>query len=102
MHDIVTDAALLLVFEHELGSGLLECTHRPHTVDIGLSGLFHHSCELPFRLFEPSCASAAANSPPEDDLVDVPDPGPHDEAGYLFASHDFTPFDRPGRPLRDL
>ena len=30
----------------------------------------------------------------------MPDAGPHDEAGYSFASHVLSPFDRPGRPLR--
>ena len=96
------EAALVLVLQHKLRRGLLEGSRRPYAVDLRLTGLFHHSCEVPFRFFELSCASALANSPPEDALVDMPDPGSHDEAGYSFASHDLSPFDRPGRPLRDL
>ena len=46
--------------------------------------LFHHSCEVSFRFFESSCASALANSPPEDDLVDVPDPGSEARPGILL------------------
>ena len=91
----------MLVLQHKLCRGLLEGSSGPDAVDLGLPGLFHHSREVSFRFFELSCASALANSPPEDALVDVPDPGPHDEAGYSFASHDFSPF-RAGRPLRDL
>src|SRR5262245_47308897 len=46
-------------------------------------------------------ASALANSPTEDDFVDVPDAGPQEEAGHVFASHVVTPFGE-GRPLRLL
>ena len=94
-------AALVLVLEHKLRRGLLEGSRGPDAVDLGLSGLFHHSREVPFCFFELSCASALANSPPEDALVDVPDPGPHDEAGYSFASHDLVSFPS-GTPVAGL
>src|SRR5687767_12394039 len=68
---------------------------------VGPSGLFHHPRERPFRVFDLRCASALTNSPPVDDLIDVPYAGPHDEAGYSFASHMFAPC-REGRPLRAL
>ena len=51
------------------------------SVDLCLPLFFHDPCEISLRFFEFSCASALANSPPEDVLVDMPDPGPHDEAG---------------------
>ena len=98
--DVVVEAALVLVLQHKLRRRLLERASRPHTVHLGLPCLFHHSREFPFRFFELSCASALANSPPEDALVDVPDPASDDEAGYSFASHVVTPFARAGRPLR--
>ena len=98
---VVIDAPLVLVLQHKLCRGLLERSSRPDAVDLGLPRLFHHSREVLFGFFELSCASALANSPPEEAFVDMPDPGPHDEAGDLFASHGVSPF-RAGRPLRDL
>src|SRR5689334_5296425 len=89
--NVVTDAALVLVLKHKLRRGLLESSRRPDAVDLRLPSVLHHARELPFRFFELTCASALANSPPEHDLVDVPDAGPHDEAGYSFASHVVSP-----------
>jgi hypothetical protein len=66
----------VLVFEHEFRRGLLEGSNRPDAVDVSLPGFFHHSREVSFRFLELICASALANSPPEDALVDMPDPGP--------------------------
>ena len=64
----------MLVFQHKLGRGLFEGPSGPDAVDLGLSRFFHHSCEVPFGFLELSCASALANSPPEDALVDMPIP----------------------------
>src|ERR1700730_1852183 len=100
VHDVVGDAAFVLVFAHKLRGGLLEASNGPYSVDLRLPGLLHDPYERPFCFLEPRCTSALANSASEEALVDVPDSGSHDEAGYFLASHAVTPFR--GRPLRAL
>ena len=74
--DVIPDAPLVLVLEHEFRRGLLEGSSGPDAIDLGLSRLFHHSREVLFGFLELISASASANSPPEDAFVDMPDPGP--------------------------
>jgi hypothetical protein len=86
LRDVVTQAPLVLVLEHELRRRFLERTRRSDAVHLSLTGFFHHPSELPLGFFDLTCASALANAPAEEPLVDVVDSGPQDEAGDLLAS----------------
>ena len=101
LDDVAGKAPLVLVLKYILRRCLVKGPRGPDAVDLSLTGLFHYSREGPFCFFELSRASALANSPPEEALVDMPVSGSHDESGYSFASHILSPF-RAGRPLRDL
>ena len=89
--NVTGNAALVLILQHELGSSLLESPPRPDAVDLCLPGLLDQSREVAFRFFESICASALANSPSTDVLIDVPDAMAFDEPRCSLASHDWSP-----------
>src|SRR5262249_11007394 len=80
LHDVACQAALVLIFEDELARGLLEGSRRPYPVDLRLALFLHDAREHCLGFPELSCASAAANSPPEQALVDMEPSGSLDEA----------------------
>ncbi len=97
--NIPAEASLVLVLQYKLGCRLLERPGGPDAVDLRLPNLLHQSGQESLGLFELSCSSALANSPPADVLVDVPEAIPEGEARCLFTPHFSTPFGRAGRPL---
>src|SRR5262249_24911820 len=102
MHDIIPEAALVLVLQDIPCRRLLERPRGPDAVDLCLTCSLHQSCEVSFRFFEVSRASTFANAPPSNSFVDMPDVASPVEAWRVLASHDVSPFRCLGRPLRYL
>jgi hypothetical protein len=69
--DVVSKRAFVLVLANELCRRYFERSPRPNAIHLRFAGLLDKPCEEQFGLFEASCFSALANSPPADALVDI-------------------------------